>query len=190
MPLSKSFLTLFVREFDAAWGQHGAEFQATWIEERVWTNHMLRRDDGIIVAAAKKWAEANGYKAPSLFWEERRFDLMVTWPAFSESPDGWKTTPVLTIEHEHRDDTYVEFWGLAHWRSALKVVVSYHKDSDVFEQKRRRAASILLAAEAAPGSSSDQYLFISAPRDRRAAKPVWEAFEWSSGNWVSVAVDR
>jgi hypothetical protein len=182
MTLAADFLTHLEAATTSAWA-NTPDLRSLWHGD--WTQFMLGKKAGLLVRVSNAWATAYLKNDDfSQYWEKRRFDLMITTPRFSETLEGWRTHPLLTLEHEHRDDTYVETWGLAHWRSALKVIVTYHATPGVLEEKLRRAADILRTSDQNFGTTSDEFLFVSASRSFNATMK-WEAREWV-GDWRKV----
>lgn len=89
---------------------------------------------------------------------------------------------MLALEHENNDDTHIESWNLACWRSSLKVLVTYHEDEATSVAKLKSTGEIIMAADAKLGPSGSEFLFMTAPRTF-GSKLAWQGFIWSGVDW-------
>lgn len=182
MTLSKSFVESFIATFERRCAQNEADFRSCWTNSTAWTALMLRNDDALFVDAAKSWAQTNLGDDASVHREWRKLDLMVVSPKLGESGEWWKTTPVLILEHENNDDTYVEAWNLACWRSALKVLITYHQNESILASKLKHTGDILSAFDGRFCCADTEFLFLSAPRTF-GPRLAWEGYDWREGSW-------
>lgn len=187
LTLATSFRDHFQRRFHEACADPQREAGACWRDSKAWTRFMLHEADGVTFNAACDWAEENiGPSKYAVRREWRKFDLMVISPPPGSGGEWWRSAPRLTLEHENNDDTHVEVWNLACWRSPLKVLVSYHQDHATLERKLGVARDVLVSIAAEVGPSSSEFLFMSAPRTFGSG-PTWACFEWAGSDWRDIS---
>lgn len=178
------FFAAFLEEWHLLISQEVITGTTPWDSKSVWTEKMLGQGGFFNRIMAR------------LIRDDRYFEYRREWYSVDALYVGGKSTygselaypseVHALIEHEFGEDLETEMWKLVHWRSPLKVIVSYDwADNEKTTENRQNFAEKKIAKLRAmksevdaflPESSETEYLFIIARRARHDSDITWQRF--------------